>query len=250
LSTDLRDSYSPYRQSSISSLEFFWEEFKSKLDPLLDELDPLDKTKRIPLENQIFNMDKIIAKFARSKGVTYPNDDTLRDNESDFFSSRTNDIKNWIINLLEIFVSDPNVTKTDPESIGKLWNKFKKFNLIERYGNDPNYIEAKQKYKIFEWLKNNNILLPIVYDGNLFSIQNMRNYSIHHNTGITKTVLTSIPRDMKDLLTDSEGAGSVMILSSQTIGVLYCFAEIIQTWIDTHKIRNKGGLNGSFRYER
>ncbi len=193
-------------------------------------------------------MDKIIAKFARVKGVTYPNDDTLRDNESDFFSSRTNDIKNWIINLLVIFVSDSDIAKTDLESIGKMWSKFQKMNLIERYEKNPNYIEAKQKNKLKDWFKNNYILLPIIYDGNLFSIQKMRNYSIHHNTGITKTVLTSIPREMTDLLTDSEGAGSTMILASQTIGVMYCFAEIIQTWIDTCKIRNKGGLTGSFRH--
>ncbi len=250
MSVDFLNAYSPYRQSSISSLEFFWEEFKSKFDSLLDELESLDKNKRIHFENQLFEMDKIIAKFARVKGVTYPNDDTLRDNESDFFSSRTNDIKNWITNLLEIFVSDSNIAKTDLESIGKMWNKFQQMNLIARYENDPNYIEAKQKDKLWDWFKNNYILIPIVYEGNLFSIQKMRNYSIHHNTGTTKAVLTSIPRKMTDLLTDSEGAGSTMILTSQTMGVMYCFAELIQTWIDTCKIRNKGGLKGSFRHYR
>ncbi len=76
----------------------------------------------------------------------------------------------------------------------------------------------------------------------------MRNYSTHHTTGVTKAILSSVSREMTDLLTDSDGAGSMIILSSQTIGVIYCFSEIIQTWIDTCKVSEKGGLKGSYRY--
>lgn len=248
MTSEFSNIYYPNKVSSVSSLQFLWEEVKANMEPLLDEIKIYDKPKSRLIENQITRMDKIIAIFGRTKKIKFSSDDVLKDSESDFFSNRTNDLKNWIINLLEIFISNSQIQKEDPESIIKLWNKFKKLNLEIRYQNDSNFIEAKQNNHNDDWARINSHKLLIVYDGALFSIQKMRNFSIHYTTGITNSILTKLSRDVSDPLTNCSGAGSIMVLSGQTMGLIYCFVEIVQAWIDTCKVKKAGGLKGSTRF--
>jgi hypothetical protein len=240
--------YQVNRSNAVSLSYFVWNNIQDSLFDLIEELQSYDNQKSIGLYNEATELHRIIKKFENELNQQSYNINSVQHREGLFFPSITNELKNWIINMLEIFVTNSQIIRDDPNSIGSLLINFKNLNLRIRYRNDRNFIEASQRRKLGNWFKNNSRRIPLIYENSLILLQRTRDFSIHANTGINRQVFTAVRRNLSDPLIGIPSPGSIIVLCGQINSIIYCFIELIQTWLETCKVRANGGLRGSTRF--
>lgn len=224
-----------------------WREFYSIIENEIIEVYSKDENRKIQLGRNLEDFNDIIIKFVHKLDDDNTNVPLLQDHEEEFFNTRSNDIKNWILDLFEIIIKEV-FDKDDPDSLGIAWADFELLNYKLRYENDSNFKKSTAKEEYWAWKKANKNRLPLIYSNIFFHITKLRDHSTHYQAGITKRIFRQIGRTPTDPITGAKGPGGLLVIAGSLVSLIYGYYEILITLKESYSINKKGGFTDSSSY--
>ncbi len=232
--------YLQARNFSIESLSYVWKKAKPQLETLLAEnekiLDP-SSFKHVKIAYELLS-DGIIQSILEEKEIVLKTIDAIKQRELYFFKNITLHLPDIFTDLFYAYLENSEYTQKGGH-ISKLSEGFAKYNIDLRYpsmtvSNSPK--RDANVNKNWQWQKSNELLQ--CYPGIVSIVQSVRNSMAHIIDIETRNLLKKLDREITEPINSSNSSGNIFVLISMVILIIHEFREVLQTWLDTIKLRD------------